>query len=209
MSQKIFQFELVDHGLEHSQYFQGCGTCFTSSNDVATGCGDNFQEAIADCLEQIAQGSDDIDIADLEARILEDLGFESFDKIKSPSASAEIQAQIENDRPLPLWRVRFTGHCGMVLEDETFESWEDAREEAKKIMANRESTGHAIDQIRGDDSEGAECSWEIGEPDDSAMVPDTAGILSLIDETPEFDEDEYTENSELYYYVSVRWSMTD
>lgn len=50
----IVEFELVDHGIEHEQYFQGCGLAFTDYEDIATGCGDNPAEAIDDALESLA-----------------------------------------------------------------------------------------------------------------------------------------------------------
>ena len=50
----IGNFQLVDHGIEHEQYFQGCGVAWTEFIDVATGIGSNPAEAIDDCLEQLA-----------------------------------------------------------------------------------------------------------------------------------------------------------
>ena len=57
----ISDWDIVDHGIESSQYFQGCGVAFTDFEHVATGCGDNPQEALNDCLEQIAMQSVEID----------------------------------------------------------------------------------------------------------------------------------------------------
>jgi hypothetical protein len=56
---RIDDFELIDHGIEHPQYFQGCGVAFTSFENVVTGIGNNRDEAIDDCLEQIAQSGFD------------------------------------------------------------------------------------------------------------------------------------------------------
>lgn len=64
----IGEFELIDHGIEHEQYFQGCGTAFTSFEDVATGIGDNPAEAIDDALESLAQM--DWDTEGMERRII-------------------------------------------------------------------------------------------------------------------------------------------
>jgi hypothetical protein len=47
--------KLVDHGVEHSQYFQGCGTAFSGFEEVVTGVGQCFDEAYEDALEGIAQ----------------------------------------------------------------------------------------------------------------------------------------------------------
>jgi hypothetical protein len=72
----IGEFELIDHGIEHSQYFQGCGIAFSSYRNVVTGIGDNPAEAIDDCLEQIAQAG--FDTEGMEARIMAQEGWESL-----------------------------------------------------------------------------------------------------------------------------------
>lgn len=48
-------FTIVNHGPEHSQYFQGQGTTFTPYHSVVTGIGDNAKEAYEDCVDQIYQ----------------------------------------------------------------------------------------------------------------------------------------------------------
>ena len=74
--QSIDKFEIVDHGIEHPQYFQGCGVAFTDFEDVATGIGDNPAEATDDCLEQVAQAG--FDTEGMEERILEQEGWETI-----------------------------------------------------------------------------------------------------------------------------------
>lgn len=54
---KIARFQIIDHGIEHSQYFQGCGTSYTNFDYCVTGCGGNATEAFDDALEQIASGA--------------------------------------------------------------------------------------------------------------------------------------------------------
>ena len=66
----VKDFQLVDHGIEHSQYFQGCGCSFTEYDHCVTGIGVDPTEAIEECLENIA--CDDIDTDDLYKRILEE-----------------------------------------------------------------------------------------------------------------------------------------
>ena len=36
---KIRSYEIINHGYEHSQYFQGGGVSYTPFDDVATGVG--------------------------------------------------------------------------------------------------------------------------------------------------------------------------
>lgn len=65
----VVAFELVDHGIENSSYFQGCGLAFTEYEGIATGCGNDPAEAIDDALEQLAC-SGEWDVEGMEARIL-------------------------------------------------------------------------------------------------------------------------------------------
>ena len=65
----IKKFELIDHGIEHEQYFRGCGLSFTEYDAIATGCGNNPAEAIDDALEGLAQ--QDWETEGMEARIIE------------------------------------------------------------------------------------------------------------------------------------------
>jgi len=72
----IGEFELIDHGMEHSQYFQGCGIAFTRFAYVVTGIGDTPADAIDDCLEQIAMNG--FDTEGMEARIMEQEGWDAL-----------------------------------------------------------------------------------------------------------------------------------
>lgn len=65
----IAEYELLDHGIENSQYFQGCCTAFTDYEHVSTGCGNDFAEAVDDALEGL---SPEWDTAGMEKRILAD-----------------------------------------------------------------------------------------------------------------------------------------
>jgi hypothetical protein len=83
MAKQIGQFEVIDHGIEHSQYFQGCGV--ESFANVVTGIGDNPAEAIDDCLDQITQWG--FDTEGMEERILAQEGLKALPE--SPSAADE------------------------------------------------------------------------------------------------------------------------
>lgn len=67
----ITKFEIINHGVELPNYFQGCGTAFTEFDFVQTGAGFDLKEAFDDALEQLAQCDYEIS-QDLEAA-LEDL----------------------------------------------------------------------------------------------------------------------------------------
>lgn len=83
----IGAIEVIDHGIEHSQYFQGCGTSFTRFENVVTGIGDNFAEAIDDCLESIAQQGYDVDA--LEQLIKWEFNVDTLPTSPSVSALSE------------------------------------------------------------------------------------------------------------------------
>lgn len=67
-------FQVVDHGINGSQYFPGCGVAFTDYDYCQTGCGDTFAEAIDDALESMAQCEEcgDVDFDALAREIAED-----------------------------------------------------------------------------------------------------------------------------------------
>jgi len=46
-------YQIIDHGIEHEQSFQGCGVSFTPYTDCFTGMGNTFAEAFEDALDQI------------------------------------------------------------------------------------------------------------------------------------------------------------
>jgi hypothetical protein len=63
---QITKFELISHGFDHSQYFQGCGTSFTEFDHVQTGCGGSEKEAFEDALEQLCMNHSGVNTWDIE-----------------------------------------------------------------------------------------------------------------------------------------------
>jgi hypothetical protein len=57
----VSDYELIDHGIDAAQYFQGCGTAFSKFDHCFTGCGQTSGEALDDALEQLAMESFDAD----------------------------------------------------------------------------------------------------------------------------------------------------
>ena len=53
----ITDFEIVDLGVHHPDYFQGFGTSFTKFEHSVYGIGDTAQEAYDDALDQMASGA--------------------------------------------------------------------------------------------------------------------------------------------------------
>lgn len=92
----IPNYEIIRHGVEYSDYFQGCGTSFTEFDHVQTGIGDTEKEAFEDALDCIAS-SHDIDESSMKR--LEWDG-EHVEWSKHPASNSEEDAQ-----ETPFWHV--------------------------------------------------------------------------------------------------------
>jgi len=86
---KVTDYELLDHGVNGSQYFQGCGIAFTPYNNVTTGCGEDFGEALEDALEQVAQQG--FDAKSLKRQIRTDEGYIRKPWPTKPSATSVFE----------------------------------------------------------------------------------------------------------------------
>ena len=82
----VAYFDVISHGIDAEQYFQGCGS--GSYDDVATGIGDSFAEAFDDALDQLAMGSN-FDVSDIEELFLQESGAECLADIRSDDVHAE------------------------------------------------------------------------------------------------------------------------
>lgn len=78
MNHKITSYQILRHGVEHSQYFQGCGTSFTSFDNADTGIGDTEKEAFEDALECIAM-SESFEAGEIERLESENTEWDSRD----------------------------------------------------------------------------------------------------------------------------------
>ena len=52
---QVHEYEVVDHGFDSEQCFQGCGVANTGYEDVATGIGETIKEAFEDACDSLAQ----------------------------------------------------------------------------------------------------------------------------------------------------------
>ena len=84
----VLLYEIIDHGVEHEQYFQGCGVAFTEFEEVFTGTGDSPHEALEDALEQAAMA--DWDVVGIENGL-------------SPSSDIPEPEEGEEDCPCEIW----------------------------------------------------------------------------------------------------------
>ena len=68
-------FEIINHGWDNSQYFQGCGTSYSDFDNVVTGAGYTAKDAYEDATEQIY------------------MSFNNADKLKLPKRPKGINAK--------------------------------------------------------------------------------------------------------------------
>ena len=83
MQRNITGHEVINHGVDHEQYFPGCGIAFTSYDDVATGIGDTSESAYEDALDSLAQAGWDVDA--LPSAQEQGLGTETVENVIQPS----------------------------------------------------------------------------------------------------------------------------
>jgi hypothetical protein len=88
-------YEIIDHGCEHAQFWQGAGVAFTQFTEIATGSGSSAKEAGEDALEIFWQQVIKTDISTEDAARLEDeiAGL-------SPEEDAHYHCEHGEDNPL-------------------------------------------------------------------------------------------------------------
>ena len=99
---KLTSYEIVRHGVEWSDYFQGCGVSFTEFDEVSTGIGDTEKEAFDDAIEQIVNvfSLDDGSLARLEW----DAEHKEWDPRDAHEASG-ADSEDSGEQDSPLWHV--------------------------------------------------------------------------------------------------------
>lgn len=70
---QLIDYEVIDHGVDHEQYFPECGVANTKFNEVFTGIGDSPYDAGQDAMEQMFESIEETIDEDTEKfRLLED-----------------------------------------------------------------------------------------------------------------------------------------
>lgn len=185
----VVDYEIWNHGVDHSQYFQGKGTSYTKWDEVYTGIGRSEKEALEDALEQAY--SADIEFSKNVEKELEK-------EIKNAS-DEDIVSEVENEeRPQEKFTVKHHSRAmGSWLSKEEFESEDEALEYVDKILKEMKKKGMNVEKI-------ADYKWEITEPETAVAVPDFTGIVSISTNEAEIERFErQLENSELYYYAGI------
>lgn len=78
---------------------------------------------------------------------------------------------------LDVWRVSFAAYTGCSPLPTDYETEDEARRAVYALLIRRGDAGHPVEQLTNDGDTPAQ--WEIGEPADCMLVPDTAGVLTL------------------------------
>ena len=132
------KYELLDHGQDHSQYFQGCGTAYTDYDNATTGIGDTPAEALEDCIEQIAADTGGDFATALEKQILSD--FPAFADPKKNAAAAVDRGEKE--------QARIEELISDLEEESDDEDDEDRRAELLAEIASLEKQAKDIEDAR-------------------------------------------------------------
>lgn len=211
--------DVESHGVDNSQYFQGAGVAFTDFDDCATGVGNSEREALADALESLAQSG--------EWEFRPELGFPpepSEEDYSDTDSVSEVLAEYAPRIPAPLFeivRLPPDGSGPYSLLAPT-DSLAQAFEHLRVRLAAFARSGYTIENvsersepaIRPDsdpdtlefNSDGDVRAFELQSPEDGSGGDYLLLRLANLREREDFarELERYEENSELYYYVTVR-----
>jgi hypothetical protein len=115
----LAKFEVVYHGPEHSQYFQGCGVAFTDYDFVVTGAGDSWSDALADALDQLCQSHDEKRDTDAICNRITDDFLDDFERDKKDPEKCQIEEEEED------WYVYLSIRYSLEECDEIPRNWAD------------------------------------------------------------------------------------
>jgi hypothetical protein len=180
----VSAWDLENCGVDSPQYFQGAGS--DGFDTFAIGIGMTLREAIEDALGVLAQ--DGVDVDAVENAVLA-----SVDSLDEETVRDAVS---EHYPPLPeaTFDVVFTSYCGMSISMALDASAEVAACVLRDVLQRRIQDGHEVVPLKGadapvtaeaiearaNDDDGPESVvWEVCEPEDAALVPDTAGFLTL------------------------------
>lgn len=96
----IAAFEIVDHGIEYSGFFRGCGVSCTDYTDVATGIGDSEKEALSAALDSLAECGWDTD------------NCKGLTDARANASETDVIASLRRS-----WMPRHWDRCGDCVQD--------------------------------------------------------------------------------------------
>lgn len=183
MQFKVGKMELVNHGITGSQYFQGCGTSFTEFDHVATGCGDDFAEALNDAIDMMASygvpNGKPLSVERDGQNYVNPEAYDSFDVDPVLDRICKLNNLNPNNLPdKPSANAQMLEANGYD-EDATFDEEEPERSDY--------DSDEAFDEAYSD-YQNRESEWEESQEE----------LLESLNE-----------DADVFYYVSIRWNKAD
>ena len=189
MKTKIKTWEIIDHGVDHSQYFPGCGVSFSDFEEAITGSGSSQKEALTDAISQLSEGYS--------------VPQELLNKVAEAKGEDEVLAKIEENLPeLKFKVVHRSQSTSEIYHSEEFKELIDAQAYLRnrlnefKTKFNAEATSLQPDH------------YELQSQDLAGLMPDWVGSLEILSNEERIEElrQEALDKNELYYYLSIRLS---
>lgn len=179
---KITDYEILDHGVDHSQYFQGCGVAYTEYDECVTGVGYSYKSALEDALDQL---SDSCEFERIPSMIIKEL--------ENADDTDLVNELIKENLPPTEYNMCFVGHNGITW-DSKHNDLDDARYDCAEWIRHMRRRGAVVTKLDT-------YKWEIETSSNrnGDAITDNDGILTL-----DIIEHEIPEDTELYYYVSIR-----
>ncbi len=178
---KVTDYEIDDHGVEHSQYFQGAGT--GNFDDVATGIGNNAEEAFNDALDSLAQNG--WDVSEIESKELS--------KLQKAEAGRQIVLSVSLNSS---WDTENKEDVSSSVNYDT--DYMKPPETPESEFQKEVSEGEAVFTYFGDISGGAQ---EILDFCDEGEIPISDEAREELEGLSGGGND-----SEVYYHLSIRVS---
>ena len=191
---KVGEYQIQDHGVESSDYFQGHGVSHTDFDDCATGFGISLKEALDDAAEQLASNGWELS-PELEKEIA--------DSSDEDEVNKSIEDQLD---PKPDTTYTVTHHSrsmGDKLNEKELDSLADAQKYVQEYLKKLDKDDYDVEELE------TGLKWEITDSDEAAMVSDENGIIEIIDDEYDINDkyDEYLDNAnsdhDLHYYASI------
>lgn len=181
---KIVEYEILDIGVEHGQYFQGLGTAFTEWDEAVVGVGHSYKSALEDAFDQISHHSEHRPTKEIERE---------WDKEAEKADDTDMVLKVlEREAPNEKASVHYINEQGLTFPPQDFETIEEARERVEEVL--KQNSKYQIDEVGEDDFEITNDNW----PSNRRIWIETNE-----DEREEF----FDQDHELYYYVGIRYKV--
>lgn len=188
MKVKLKAWEIIDHGVDHSQYFAGGSTKFSDFKEALTGSGNSCQEALTHALALLS-----------EECILPP---ELLNKVSEADASNQVILKIKETLPSLKFKVIHKSETMGIYHEEEFKELIDAQAYLRnRINEFKSKFGAEVINVGPD-------YFQIHPLDQAGIIPDWSGTLEILSNEERIKElqTEALEKNELKYFVSIRYT---